>query len=101
MQCAATVLGLGQPKTTYRTIGPDVWRKAVEQQWRHSGLPDALHRLTSDMVEQAKQRILVSEGVQLYKQIRKISNNQQCGLLASSFRLMRLIPKFTGVSCLR
>ena len=101
VQCAATVLGLGQPEATYRTIGLKVWREAVERQWHHSGLPNALHRLTSDLVEQAKQRILVSEGEQLYKQIRKINNNQQCGVLVLSSGLLKLISIFIGVFCLR
>ena len=80
VQCAATILGLGQPEATYRTIGPKAWRKAVEQQWHYSGLPDALRRLTSDVVEQAKQRVLVSEGEQLYKQIRKSAVCMSCRL---------------------
>jgi hypothetical protein len=89
MQCAATILGQGQPETTYRTItrSPQAWQDAIERQRRSSGLPDALRRLTSDMVDQAKQRVLVSEGRQLYKQIRKINAGQQCVLLASRFAL--------------
>ena len=77
VQCAVTILGEGMPEYTYNAMGPDLWQKAVKYQWEHSGLPDALRRLTSDMVDQAKQRVLVSENIQLHKQIRKINSSQQ------------------------
>ena len=72
-----TILGEGMPEHTYNAMSPEKWQRAVKYQWEHSGLPDALRRLTSDMVDQAKQRVLVSEGIQLHKHIRKINSGQQ------------------------
>jgi hypothetical protein len=91
VQCAVKILGEGKPRAAYDAMGPDSWQKAVKYQWKRSGLPDALRRLTSDMVDQATQRVLVSEGIQLHKQIRKINSSQQSVLIASPFVLSELI----------
>ena len=71
------ILGAANPRATYKVFDAQSWREAVEQQWKHSGLPDALRRLTSDLVAQAKQKVLVEEGMQFQKQVHKIIINQQ------------------------
>jgi hypothetical protein len=76
-QCVTAILGVANPSDTYSVFDAQKWRRAVEQQWDLSGLPNALRRLTSDLVAQAKQRVLVEEGVQFQKQVRKIIINQQ------------------------
>jgi hypothetical protein len=91
VQCALKILGEGKPRAAYDAMGLDSWQGAVKHQWERSGLPDALRRLTSDMVDQATQRVLVSEGIQLHKQIRKINSSQQSVLIASPFVLSELI----------
>ena len=77
VQCVTSILGDENPSATYSVFNAQSWRVAVERQWTKSGLPDALRRLTSDLVAQAKQRVLVEEGMQFQKQIRKIIVNQQ------------------------
>jgi len=76
-QCVTAILGVADPRKTYSVFNAQNWRKAVEQQWILSGLPNALHRLTSDLVAQARQRVLVEEGMQFQKQVHKIIINQQ------------------------
>ena len=76
-QCVTAILGVANPRDTYAVYDAQKWRRAVEQQWDSSGLPVALRRLTSDLVAQAKQRVLLEETMQFQKQVRKIIINQQ------------------------
>ena len=50
---------------------------AVQLESKKSGLPHALRRLTSDLVEQTKQNMLLSEAELLRARIRKINIGQQ------------------------
>lgn len=77
VQCVTAILGATNPSDTYKVFNAQTWRNSVEQQWNASGLPNALRRLTSDLVAQAKLRVLVEEGVQFQKQVHKIIINQQ------------------------
>ncbi len=88
VQCVTAILGATNPRDTYNVFNAQTWRKAVDRQWDHSGLPNALRRLTSDLVAQAKQRVLAEEGRQFQKQVHKIIVNQQyawCCLFALCF----------------
>jgi response regulator RpfG family c-di-GMP phosphodiesterase len=77
VQCVTAILGVANPSDTYAVYDAQKWRRAVDQQWVHSGLPNALRRLTSDLVAQAKQRVLLEETMQFQKQLRRITINQQ------------------------
>jgi hypothetical protein len=84
-QCVTAILGATNPRETYKVFNAQTWRHSVEQQWNDSGLPNALRRLTSDLVAQAKQRVLVEEGIQFQKQVHKIIVNQEYVCLRTLF----------------
>jgi hypothetical protein len=77
VQCVTAILGATNPSDTYKVFNAQTWRNSVERQWNDSGLPNALRRLTSDLVAKAKQRVLLEEGIQFQKQLHKIIINQQ------------------------
>ena len=72
-----SILGLEDAADHYSRFDLERWRNAVEKQRNESGLPEALRRLTTDLVTRAKQRTLELEGTQFYKQVRKINRSQQ------------------------
>jgi hypothetical protein len=76
-QCARTILGVGKPEKTYRTFELEEWKEAVQQESAKSGLPSALRQLTCELVEQKKQKILLSEAKSLHSRILKINIGQQ------------------------
>lgn len=54
-----------------------VWRNKLEMELDRSGLPDAIKKLTREMVDQAKQRAFMAEGEAICKQLRKINQAQE------------------------
>jgi len=77
VQCVTAILGNTNPRDTYKVFDAETWRKAVDRQWDKSGLPNALRRLTSDLVVQARRKVLIEECAQFLKQVRKIIINQK------------------------
>lgn len=73
IQCAEKILGTGRPKETYERLSTNTWREQLEENLEESGLPSAINKLTSEMVDQAKQRAYFSEAVVLNKQLRKLN----------------------------
>ncbi|KIM23876.1 hypothetical protein M408DRAFT_332078, partial [Serendipita vermifera MAFF 305830] len=79
--CAEKILGTGQPEETYNRMSPETWRAKLEINLSESGLPDAINKLTREMVDQAKQRAFLSESIAVCKQLKKMSAAQERKLL--------------------
>ncbi|KIM23880.1 hypothetical protein M408DRAFT_332082 [Serendipita vermifera MAFF 305830] len=71
--CAEKILGTGRPKETYDRLSTKTWREELEHNLEESGLPSAINKLTSEMVDQAKQRAYFTEAVAIHKQLRKMN----------------------------
>jgi hypothetical protein len=73
------------------------WQKAVQQQLDESRLPKALNRLTSDLFEQAKQKILLSEATRFQTWVRKIDLGQQYVLTLAFLSIRTNSSPYQGV----
>jgi hypothetical protein len=58
-------------------MNPELWRNKLIYELNHSGLPDAIKKLTREMVDQAKQRAFLLEGEGVCKQLRKMNSAQE------------------------
>jgi hypothetical protein len=76
-QCAEKILGTGQPKQHYTNMNPDLWRNKLVQELNRSGLPDAIKKLTRELVDEAKQHAFLLEGEGVCKQLRKMNSAQE------------------------
>jgi hypothetical protein len=76
-QCAEKILGTGQPKQHYTNMNPNLWRNKLDSELNLSGLPEAIKKLTREMVDQAKQRAFLLEGEGVCKQLRKMNSAQE------------------------
>jgi len=54
-----------------------MWRTKLENNLEESGLPSAINKLTSEMVDQAKRRAFLSEAIGVCKQLRKMNAAQE------------------------
>jgi len=70
-------LGTGQPEQTYDRMSASMWRTKLENNLEESGLPSAINKLTSEMVDQAKRRAFLSEAIGVCKQLRKMNAAQE------------------------
>lgn len=73
-------------------MDPELWRNKLDSELDGSGLPEAIKKLTREMVDQAKKRAFLLEGEGVCKQLRKMNSAQEYVLRISSWNCMRLIP---------
>jgi len=84
VQCAAKILGVGDPRSTYDRFDIQTWRDKLQAEHRDSGLPGAIQKLTKEMVDSARINALLSEADAIIRQLRKMSNIQECVLFLYS-----------------
>ena len=77
MQCAAKILGVGDPKATYGRFDIQIWRDKLQVELRASGLPGAIQKLTKEMVDSARINALLREADTIIRQLREMSNVQE------------------------
>ena len=70
-------MGTGQPEDTYNRMSRDTWRGKLQTNLVESGLPNAINKLTREMVDQAKQRAFLLESIGVCKQLKKMSAAQE------------------------
>ena len=78
IQCAAKILGVGDPQATYGLFDIQNWRDKLQAEHRASGLPGAIQKLTKEMVDSARINALLSEADAITRQLREMSNVQEC-----------------------
>lgn len=99
VQCAAKVLGVGDPKATYDRFDTQTWRDKLKEELRASSPSGAIQSLTKEMLESAQINALLSESGTIIKQLREMSNVQKYVLFLYSPSLFDLVP--VDVSSLR
>ena len=77
------ILGAHRSRPTFEQLDPEEWRTAVSEQLAQSGLQKAIKRLVTDMVVSSQRSVLIKDGGQLAKQLRKAIDNQQYVLIFS------------------
>ena len=77
IQCAAKILGVGDPRATYSRFHIQIWRDKLQAELRASGLPGAIQKLTKEMVDSARINALLREADTIIGQLRKMSNVQE------------------------
>jgi hypothetical protein len=77
IQCAATMLGVSDPKGNYESFSTKKWNDALKAQIDDSGLPDARKRLSVDVVAHYKQGVLKSDSQYLSHCVHKIVKSQR------------------------
>ncbi len=55
----------------------DVWKQALKDQLKESGLPASIRRLVKDTVTTFRLRILIEQNAVMCKQLSKAIGNQQ------------------------
>ena len=90
-QCAAKILGVGDPKPVYAQLDDQTWRNKLDTELRASGLPGAIQELTTEMVDRARIKALLSEADTVTKHVKELRSVQGCVPLLysqSSFTLL-------------
>ena len=77
VQCAAKILGVGDPRATYSRLDSQTWRDKLQAEYRASGLPRAIQKLTKEMVDSAPINGLLGEANSIVSQLREIRNVQE------------------------
>ena len=76
VQCAAKILGVGDPSAAYARFNIETWWRKLEEELRASGLPGAIQELTSEMVDRPRIKALLSETDIIIKQLRNMRSVQ-------------------------
>ena len=74
LQCASKILGEEKPAFVYNEYDRDGWVEKVEEQYKNSGLPEVINKLTREMVANARKNALASEtaeAIRLVGELRK------------------------------
>jgi hypothetical protein len=74
LQCASNILGKEKPALVYNQYDRGGWVEKVKEQYRNSGLPEVIKRLTREMVDNARKNALTSEtaeAIRLVGELRK------------------------------
>jgi len=77
MQCAAKVLGVGAPESTYDRFSIQTWQDKLQEELRASGFPGAIQKLTQEMADSARINALLREAEAIVRQLREMSNVQE------------------------
>jgi len=87
MQCAAKILGVGSPESTYSQFSVQRWQDQLQEELHASGLPGAIRKLTKDMVDSARINVFLREADTIVRQLREMSNVQEYVLFSVIARL--------------
>jgi hypothetical protein len=68
---------VGDPRATYHRFDIQGWRDKISAELQASGLPDAIQKLTKEMVDSARINALLSEADTIIRQLRDLSNVQE------------------------
>ena len=77
LQCAAKILGVGDPEAVYDRFTLRIWQDKLQAELRASHLPEAIQKLTREMVDCARISTLLREADTIIKQLREMSNVQE------------------------
>lgn len=75
-QCAAKILGIGDPKAAYKRFDFRTWKDKLERELHASGLPGAIQELTREMVDRARIKALLSETDTITKHLKELRSVQ-------------------------
>jgi hypothetical protein len=71
------ILGEGKPEFVYNQYDRDGWVEKVEEQYKHSGLPDVINKLTREMVDNARKNALTSETAEAIRLVRELRKKEE------------------------
>ena len=77
LQCASRILGEGKPAFVYNDYDRDGWVEKLEEQYKNSGLPDVINKLTREMVDNARENALTSETVAAIRLVRELRKKEE------------------------
>ena len=83
---------MGDPQATYGRLNPETWGDKLRAELRDSGLPGAIQKLTSEMVDTARVNALLSEADTVMRQLREMISLYECVLLRYNLRSFDLVP---------
>ena len=75
-QCAAKILGVGDPEAAYRRFNFQTWKNKLDRELHASGLPGAIQELTREMVDRARIKALLSETDTITKHLKELKSVQ-------------------------
>ena len=90
--CAATILGMGDPRATYDQFDVQTWRNKLQAELHASGHPSAIQKLTIEIIASARTNALLSEGDTVFRQLREMSIVYECVLLQYGLPSFDLVP---------
>ena len=68
---------MGDPRATYGRFDIQTWRDKLQAELRASGLPEAIQKLTKEMVDSARINALLREADTISKLLREVGNVQR------------------------
>ena len=71
------ILGAGSPESNFKRYTLKDWNRLVDEQIERSGLQKTQDRLTTDIIANAQQRALLSEGSRLQQLLRKAISGER------------------------
>ena len=77
LQCAAKILGIGDPRAAYGRLDNQMWWDKLQAELHASGLPGAIQKLTKEMVDSARINAFLRETDTVVRQLREMSNIQE------------------------
>jgi len=77
MQCAAKILGEGDPDSTYGRFSIQIWQDRLQAVLRASGLPGAIQKLTKELVDNGRISALLREADTIVRLLQEMSNFQE------------------------
>jgi len=75
-QCAAKILGVGDPEAAYKRFSFQMWKSKLEREFHASGLPGAIQELTREMVDRPRIQALLSEADTITKYLKELRSVQ-------------------------
>jgi hypothetical protein len=82
---------VGDPRAAYGRFDIQTWRDKLQMEFRASGLPGAIQKLTNEMVDSARINALLTEADTIVRQLREMSNFQECVLFLYSLPSFDLV----------
>jgi len=71
-QCAAKILGVGDPEAAYKRFSFQTWKNKLEREFHASGLPGAIQELAREMVDRPRIQALLSEADTITKYLKEL-----------------------------
>ncbi len=77
-QCAAKILGVGDPKAAYTRFDFQTWKVKLEMELHASGLPGTIQELTREIVDRARIKAFLSETDTVIRHLKELKSVQGC-----------------------